>query len=340
MAKLPGARYPTPGALIAALEDAVWSPPPIFAPQNAAGPSAGYAAAGAPGAPFLAGAATPAGTGSAPGRPTAADGTAEPGVYATMLPDAGPTPTEYHSIGYEPLAQPQQRKKSPALLIAVLAVVLVGLLGGGTVFAWRNGWLPGSRAAEMPTPTATQEAFSTPTLTLTVPPTLAPTSTPTPTATTVPPTATTAPPTATPTPTATTVPPTATPIPPTSTPTPTATTAPPTATPVPPTATPTPTPEYVAPLSLSHSIGWVTCTSVKNYQVRFNLTVTGGTGTHTVYRDVDSQLVYGPGTEREFVYDLEWGAGYAAVGTLYARSGELYAESKFYVNAPDCKDYQ
>jgi hypothetical protein len=111
----------------------------------------------------------------------------------------------------------------------------------------------------------------------------------------------------------------------------------PTATPVPPTATPTPV--YVAPLSLSHSIAWVTCKSDKRYTVRFNLNVTGGTGTHAVYRDIDSQVVYGPGTERDFGYDLEWGAGYAAVGTLYVRSGDMYAESKFYVNSPDCKDY-
>jgi hypothetical protein len=106
------------------------------------------------------------------------------------------------------------------------------------------------------------------------------------------------------------------------------------------TATPTPATEYGAPLSIGYSIASVQCTSVKNYKVRFNLNVTGGTGTHTVYRDVDSQVVYGPGTQREIVYDLEWGVGYAAVGTLYARSGDMRAETKFYVKSPDCKDYQ
>jgi hypothetical protein len=107
-----------------------------------------------------------------------------------------------------------------------------------------------------------------------------------------------------------------------------------------PAATPAPTPEYVAPLSLSHSIAEVGCVSVKNYQVRFVLRVDGGTGTHSVYRDIESQVVYGPGTEREFTYDLEWGVGYAAVGTFHARSGDVSADSKFYVNSPDCKDYQ
>jgi formylglycine-generating enzyme required for sulfatase activity len=105
-----------------------------------------------------------------------------------------------------------------------------------------------------------------------------------------------------------------------------------------PAATPTPAPESGAPLSLSHSIAQVSCISTSTYQVRFVLRVDGGTGTHTVYRDVESQSVYGPGAEREFTYDLEWGAGYAAVGTFHARSGNMSAESKFYVNAPNCED--
>jgi formylglycine-generating enzyme required for sulfatase activity/tRNA A-37 threonylcarbamoyl transferase component Bud32 len=154
MAKLPGARYPTAEALIAALEEAVWSSAPAFAPQNVAAASAGYGAAGVPGAPFVAGAATPAGADPAPGTSTVTDGAEEPGVYATMLPPAGSMPTEYQSIGYEPLAQPQQRKRRPAVLIAILAVVLFGVLGGGGFLAWQNGWLAGPRPAETPAPPA------------------------------------------------------------------------------------------------------------------------------------------------------------------------------------------
>jgi hypothetical protein len=108
----------------------------------------------------------------------------------------------------------------------------------------------------------------------------------------------------------------------------------------PPDATPTPASEVGAPLSISHSIEWVACRSVEEYEIRFKIQVTGGTGTHTVYRDVESQVAYGPGTAREFTYDLKWGAGYAAVGTLHARSGDMRAESKFYVTAPDCKDFK
>jgi hypothetical protein len=106
------------------------------------------------------------------------------------------------------------------------------------------------------------------------------------------------------------------------------------------TPAPTVTSSPAAPLSLSHSIAQVACVSTKNYEVRFVLRVNGGTGTHTVYRDIESQGVYGPGTEREFTYDLEWGVGYAAVGTFHARSGDMSAESKFYVNTPDCQDYE
>jgi hypothetical protein len=104
-------------------------------------------------------------------------------------------------------------------------------------------------------------------------------------------------------------------------------------------AAPSTAAESVGPLSLSHSIESVTCASEQTYEVQFKIQVAGGTGTHTVYRDIDSQVVYGPGTAREFVYDLEWGAGHAAVGTLYARSGDMYAESKFFVNAPDCSGH-
>ena len=101
----------------------------------------------------------------------------------------------------------------------------------------------------------------------------------------------------------------------------------------PPTATPTPS----TPLALGHSIAQVTCLSDKAYRVRFVLEVEGGTGQHAVYRDNESQKVYGPGGQRSITYDLEWGAGYAAVGTFYALSGDQRAESRFFVKAPDCQ---
>jgi hypothetical protein len=110
----------------------------------------------------------------------------------------------------------------------------------------------------------------------------------------------------------------------------------PTATPTRPKATPRP----AAPLSLSHSIEWAACISQKVYRVYFVLNVSGGTGQHTIYRDNDAQVVYGPGTQQTINYDLDWGAGSAAVGTLYARSGSMRAESKFWVKSLSCKDYK
>jgi hypothetical protein len=116
-------------------------------------------------------------------------------------------------------------------------------------------------------------------------------------------------------------------------PRPTATTAP-TATA---TATPTPTPPPPSPLVVRHSVREVTCISDSQYRVVFGIEVLGGTGQHFVYRDEESQVVYGPGTERSFSYELVWGAGYAAVGTFHARSGDQHAESKFYVQSPNCQ---
>jgi len=195
MAKLPGARYPTAGALVAALEDAAWSPQKAFAPQGVTGVPAGYGPApGDPGAPAV---------GTVPATPTMAEGEAEPSVYATMLPAADPAPTEYHSIGYEPLAQSQQRKQRPTVLIAVLVAALVVLLGGGGYIVWRSVGARGAPPTGTPIadtaptlgPTATPSPTSTTTSEPTGTPTLAPTSTPTstptfaPTPTPVPPTA-------------------------------------------------------------------------------------------------------------------------------------------------------
>jgi hypothetical protein len=115
-------------------------------------------------------------------------------------------------------------------------------------------------------------------------------------------------------------------------PLPTATaTATPTATP-----TPTPPPTPVGPLVLRHSILQVACLSTKEYRVVFRFEVLGGIGRHVVYRDVEEQRLYGPGPKRVFDRALTWGVGYAAVGTFHAYSGSQRAESKFYVQSPDC----
>jgi hypothetical protein len=115
---------------------------------------------------------------------------------------------------------------------------------------------------------------------------------------------------------------------------------PPTATATPtamPTATPTAVPTPVGPLVLRHSVNQVACISEKQYRIVFGLEVLGGMGKHLVYRDVEEQMVYGPGPRRSFTYELKWGAGYAAVGTFHARSDGQRAESKFYVQAPNCQ---
>jgi hypothetical protein len=125
-------------------------------------------------------------------------------------------------------------------------------------------------------------------------------------------------------------------------PTPTATaTSVPTRTPTP-TATPPPTwtPTPVGPLVLSHNVIHVACLSETRYRIVFGLEVKGGTGWHTVYRDVEDQVVYGPGGARTFEYLLEWGAGSAAVGTFRARSRNQVAESKFYVPPPNCQGHK
>jgi hypothetical protein len=123
--------------------------------------------------------------------------------------------------------------------------------------------------------------------------------------------------------------PIATDIPPLPTATPTATATA--------TATPTPTPTPVGPLVLRHSVAEVACISEKQYRIVFGFRVLGGVGQHLVYRDIEEQVVYGPGPQRSFTYELTWGAGYAAVGTFHARSGDQRAESKFYIQSPNCQ---
>jgi hypothetical protein len=198
--------------------------------------------------------------------------------------------------------------------------------------------------------TASPRLVVTPALTQAPTMTSVPADQPTPTATaTAPATATTAPtetstaePTPTQAPTETPVPPTETPVPPTDTATP----LPPTPTsPPPPTATPTtppPTPTATTPptpLSINHVVENVACISKGQYRINFTIYVDGGTGQYFVYRDIESQPIYGPGPVKAIPYELTWGAGSSAVGTLVVRSGSESAESKFYVQTPDCSGF-
>jgi hypothetical protein len=100
---------------------------------------------------------------------------------------------------------------------------------------------------------------------------------------------------------------------------------------------PTPTPSK--PLSIDFPNTWGTCISKSQYRIVFDITLDGGTGQYTVYRDIDEQKVYGPGTAKKVTYELNWGASSAATGTLYVKSGSERAEKKFYVANPDCSDF-
>jgi hypothetical protein len=163
------------------------------------------------------------------------------------------------------------------------------------------------------TATATEIILPTATTAATGTATSAPTPTEVPTETSVPPTATATPP-----------PPTPTNLPPTPTtppPTPTATTPPPT------------------PLSINHVVENVACISKGQYRINFTIYLGGGTGQYFVYRDIESQAIYGPGPATAIPHELTWGAGSSAVGTLVVRSGGESAESKFYVQTPDCSGF-
>ena len=187
-----------------------------------------------------------------------------------------------------------------------------------------------AQAAGQPTPTPYPTYTSYPTYTPV--PTQAATATETPpsTPTSVPPTSTLVPPTNTP------VPPTHTPIPPTNTPVPPTHTPVPTNTPVP---THTPTTPPPQPLSINHAVENVACVSKSQYRINFGIYLEGGTGEYNVYRDIDEQKLYGPGTATSFPYELTWGASSSAVGTFYVKSGGQRAESKFYVQNPDCSGF-
>ena len=93
------------------------------------------------------------------------------------------------------------------------------------------------------------------------------------------------------------------------------------------------------PLTISHVVEEVACISKSQYRIRFTIYVGGGTGQYSIYRDIDEQQIYGPGSQTAVEYELTWGADASAVGTLYVRSGGERAESKFYVKNPDCSGF-
>jgi hypothetical protein len=88
------------------------------------------------------------------------------------------------------------------------------------------------------------------------------------------------------------------------------------------------------PLSIGFSIDSKACISKAQYRIVFTLYLDGGTGQYSVYRDIDEQQIYGPGSNKSFTYELDWGSSAAATGTFYVRSGGERAEEKFYVAPP------
>jgi hypothetical protein len=152
----------------------------------------------------------------------------------------------------------------------------------------------------------------------------------------------TATPTETPIPTATD-----TPLPrptDTSTPTPTATsTSTPTATQTPTlTATPTPVPTDTptpAPLVMGmRQEGKPQCLSSTQWEVIFQLTAFGGTGTYEYRRDIDL-LCDSPTTEHSCRVEIEWETTSALTGTFFVRSGEMEESRGFHISVPDCSGF-
>ena len=251
-------------------------------------------------------------------------------------PSVQPTPVPVAA------AQPPPQKRGGGMtwvFVGCGVILLIGAIIGILAALMLSGILPNPLAKPTSTPVlATPSTVQTPTPTSTTETAEQATFTPYPTYTPFP-THTPAPaqtPTNTPEtaqePTATSEPPTATqtPVPPTATQTP----VPPTNTPPPPTNTPIPQ----TPLSLGHNVDSAACISKSQYRIKFTLYVDGGTGTYRVYRDIDTQQIYGPGTAKSFVYELDWGTS-AATGTFYVTSGGERAESKFWVKAPDCSGF-
>ena len=272
-------------------------------------------------------------------------------------PSQSPPPTARPQAQQPAAPPPQQREGGGFSWLtlafvgcgAVLLVVAIVGIAGALVY---TGVLPNPLdllAPKAPTvapsvavPTETTAVQATSTMTSVPTMTSAPAGEATPTATaTDQATATTAPtetstsePTPTEVPTKTPVP-TATPVPPTAT----VTSAPPTSTATVPPPTPTATTPPPTPLSINHVVESATCISKGQYRIKFMIYVDGGTGEYFVYRDIESQPIYGPGPVKAIPYELTWGAGSSAVGTLVVRSGGGTAEGKFYVQTPDCSGF-
>jgi len=70
---------------------------------------------------------------------------------------------------------------------------------------------------------------------------------------------------------------------------------------------------------------------------KFRITVTGGSGQYTYYRDIDK--LHGPTNETTYIYELKYGTKSAAVGTFFVESGGKRAEKKFWVPHPDCSGF-
>jgi hypothetical protein len=286
----------------------------------------------------------------------------EPGAavgYAPIPPQGAP-PAQWQIPPQSQQPEPAYQQK-PASTGAGMTLLFVGcglilfvvaVVGIGGALVYTNV-IPNPFATPTPSPTwtATMTPFvptSTPTLTPTPTPTTVPTSTPYPTYTLYPtftpePTLTaTHTPSPTPAPTETATPtftplPTQTPVP-TNTPRPTNTPVPPTRTrtPTPTQRPPTPTPTPAAPLTLDWSLADARCVSKTAWVAVFRITVNGGGGQYTYFRDIDQ--IHGPTNDPVYVYELQYGMS-AAVGTFKVRSGNEEASKGFWVPHPDCSSF-
>jgi hypothetical protein len=254
-------------------------------------------------------------------------------------------------------AVPQKRAAGWGTILPVVGcavlLFLLAIVGGVVALMWA-GVLPNPLArptvAIMHTPTITAVPTSTAgaraTATRTGVPTFTsyPTYTPYPTFTPLP--TQTATETATPVPVEDTATPTSTPLPtasftpiPTDTQAPTQTPVPPTHTPVPPTHTPTvapptSTPLPPAPLTINWRLLSVNCLSKSQWIGKFEITVSGGTGQYTYYRDIEKLI--GPISEQKLTYELKYGASSSMVGTFKVTSGDQTKTKDFWVTHPDC----
>jgi hypothetical protein len=93
------------------------------------------------------------------------------------------------------------------------------------------------------------------------------------------------------------------------------------------------TPVPLAPLS----IGYVPsreCLPGNRWLARFTITVGGGLGSYTYYRD--STQIHGPTQDTSFAYSLEANVGSGVIGSFAVTSGEDRAAVNFQVASPVC----